>query len=226
MLDKIEGADVSAASTVDETTADHDAPAPTVIVSDHYRLVNENRLRVRSDGCVSYILGRKKFRRLFFRVGGRVRGGGGGGVPGPYLHPQQGNPPALLHPIPSRRRRSPAHPPPSRSLSRRAPPEKSQPGPLPPGPPYHPPRPGGVIVREACAVKAWRDRSPFQCGGALVRGPVLRRGCSLRAQGGTLHTNVALPRLAGPGPLGYPPRPGRLYLPGVCVALMPAAWCP
>ena len=149
MLDKIEGADVSAASTVDETTADHDAPAPTVIVSDHYRLVNENRLRVRSDGCVPYYIRREKIRRLFFRVGGRVRGGGGGGVPGPYLHPQQGNPPALLHPIPSRRRRSPAHPPPSRSSSRRPPPEKSQLSPL--HPLDHPttPRPGGVIVRGA-----------------------------------------------------------------------------
>ena len=99
----------------------------------------------------------------------------------------------------------------------------------PRSPPWTTPPPRRRICEAgpgACALKTWRGRGPFPSGGALVRGPVLRRGCSLRAQGGTLHTNAGLPRLAGPGPLDYPPRPGRLYLPGVCVALMPAAWCP
>lgn len=184
---------------------------------------------------MAYILGRKKFRRLFFRVGGRAGVGVGDGVPGPHLHPPQGNLPALLCSISCKASswpgRSPARPPPS-SRPAVSPGVLLQNNPSPArSPPLdHPTTPAPAVLSSvgpgACALKTWRGRGPFRCGAALVRGPAPLRGCSLRAQGGTLHTNAALPRLAGPGPLDYPPRPGRLYLPGVCVALMPAAWCP
>ena len=151
MLDKIEGADVSAASTVDETTADHDAPAPTVIVSDHYRLVNENRLRVRSDGCVSYILGRKKFRRLFFRVGGRVRAAvGGGGLVHPFILNKET---VRRSCIPSSARGPPVRLSRLVSSSRKF---LAMPALLPWAALPHP-RPGGVSVRRGRGPVLWRD---------------------------------------------------------------------